>query len=86
MINMMSFLLHDLEITKHEIAIEMAHERKAENRLALLKKYDKYHRLSTLYREAVEAKWENWDWKKAENLGWLCENDFIMFKYEMRRL
>lgn len=68
-----SDLVHDIAVCENK-----------EERMNLLKKYEKYDRLTRLLLQAGELDWQEFNWERAHHEGLFCENDYLMFE-ELRK-
>ena len=80
---LLQFQEHDLSISIDEHVYKISTEKDPSKRELLHKEYLKMDRLRHLYREAINSGWEEFDWKEAEKLGWLCGYDYIDFPKEL---
>ncbi len=78
--NMLQFRVHDLRIHLHEIFYEVLNSTDGCKKTELANQFDRIDRMVSLYLCGIYAGWEDFDWKKATELGWLSRNDEILFK------
>jgi hypothetical protein len=75
----LGFKIHCLTMNLSEIAGEFLPMEAAT-------KFDKSYSLLKLHIRALESGWEDFDWKKAHDLGWFSKRDYEVFAEELKGL
>lgn len=73
---MLDFSIINLLLSMDDIAAEFVPNDK-------MVQFDKIHTRIRLYLRALMAGWEEFDWKRASDAGWLSEHDYTVFAEEL---
>lgn len=75
----LKFAHHSLWLQETDIVGMMINENSYDHRVSLYETWYKVNRLKHLFFQGIVAGWENWSWKRAEDEGWLCRNDYDVY-------
>ena len=87
--NNLKFTIEDIELSQNEAigGMLVGHDEKDDEKFQkAFHEYEKYDRLLQLgYEMLIDGKLDDWDWKWAVKLGYLCEMDFEWFELDLKK-
>lgn len=83
--NFLQFRVYDVNISLWELACNIARCDNLIGREQLLREFERLDKFRNLMLNGIFNGWEDWNWARAIELGWLSNNDLEMFEDEIRK-